>query len=110
MHDVGKIATPDEILRKPGPLTPEERAEMQRHTLVRPRDPRQLRERAAPPRGDDRPDSSRALGRQRIPAGLVGEEIPLEGRITAVADVFDALLSDRLYRPALTVAEAVNGP
>ena len=42
------------------------------------------------------------------PQGLVGEEIPLEGRITAVADVFDALLSDRCYRPALSVDEAVT--
>ena len=42
------------------------------------------------------------------PQGLVGEEIPLEGRITAIADVFDALLSDRHYRPALTVDETVE--
>jgi putative two-component system response regulator len=42
------------------------------------------------------------------PRGLVGEEIPLEGRITAIADVFDALLSDRHYRPALTVEETVE--
>ncbi len=41
------------------------------------------------------------------PEGLIGEAIPLEGRITAVADVFDALLSDRVYRPALSVSEAV---
>ena len=42
------------------------------------------------------------------PRGLAGEEIPLEGRITAVADVFDALLSDRTYRAAMTVPEAVE--
>ena len=42
------------------------------------------------------------------PKGLAGTEIPLEGRITAVADVFDALLTDRPYRPALTVAETVE--
>ena len=42
------------------------------------------------------------------PHGLAGEEIPLEGRITAVADVFDALLSDRPYRPALTAEETIE--
>jgi putative two-component system response regulator len=42
------------------------------------------------------------------PHGLSGEQIPIEGRLVAVADVFDALLSDRSYRPAMTVAEAVD--
>lgn len=108
MHDVGKIATPSEILRKAGPLTPEEREEMKRHTTVGhgilANSESELLRLAA----------TIALTHHEhfdgggYPQGLTGEEIPLEGRITAVADVFDALLSDRYYRPALTVSETVE--
>jgi cyclic di-GMP phosphodiesterase len=108
MHDVGKVATPDEILRKPGPLTPEEREEMQRHTTVG----HEILS------GSDSPLLQMAADvalthHERwdgsgYPSGLAGEEIPIEGRIVAVADAFDAMLSDRSYRPALTVAEATK--
>ena len=107
MHDVGKIATPEAILRKPGPLTPSERAEMQRHTVVG-------HEILADSRSELlRLAASIALTHHErydgsgYPRGLAAEEIPLEGRITAVADVFDALLSDRCYRPAMSVDETV---
>lgn len=108
MHDVGKIATPSEILRKPGPLTPEEGEEMRRHTTVG-------HEILANSESDllglaatiALTHHERYDGRG-YPEGLTGEEIPLEGRITAVADVFDALLSDRHYRLALTVEETVD--
>jgi PAS domain S-box-containing protein len=108
MHDVGKIATPSEILRKPGPLTPEEREEMKRHTtigheILSDSESELLRLAASIAlTHHERYDGS------GYPQGLVGEEIPLEGRITAIADVFDALLSDRHYRPALTVEETVE--
>ncbi len=105
MHDVGKVATPDAILRKPGPLSPEERAEMERHTTVGyeilANSESELLKMAA----------TIALTHHEhwdgggYPAGLRGEEIPREGRIVAVADVFDALLSDRSYRPAMSVKE-----
>ncbi|HEX5712995.1 MAG TPA: HD domain-containing phosphohydrolase [Solirubrobacterales bacterium] len=108
MHDVGKIATPDEILRKPGPLTPNERAEMQRHTIVG-------HEILANSKSELlRLAATIALTHHErydgtgYPRGLSAEEIPLEGRITAVADVFDALLSDRCYRPAMSVSETVE--
>jgi PAS domain S-box-containing protein len=107
MHDVGKIATPSEILRKPGPLTPEERREMNRHTTVGHEilansESELLRVAATIAlTHHERYDGS------GYPKGLAGTEIPLEGRITAVADVFDALLSERPYRPALTVEETV---
>ncbi len=108
MHDVGKIGTSEEILRKPGPLTAEERKEMERHTVVGHEilsgSQSQLLQIAA----------TIALTHHEhydgtgYPQGLAGEEIPLEGRVSAVADVFDALLSDRCYRPALPVSDAVE--
>jgi PAS domain S-box-containing protein len=108
MHDVGKIATPTEILRKPGTLTAEEREEMNRHTTIG-------HEILANSQSELlRVAASIALTHHECydgsgyPKGLAGKEIPLEGRITAVADVFDALLSDRPYRPALTVEETVE--
>jgi PAS domain S-box-containing protein len=108
MHDVGKIATPGELLRKPGPLTPEERIEVNRHTTVghailADSESEVLRLAASIAlTHHERFDGS------GYPRGLSGEQIPLEGRITAVADVFDALLSDRPYRPAFTVEETVE--
>ncbi len=108
MHDVGKIATTDEILRKPGALTPVEREEMERHTTVG----HEIL--ANSESGLLRMAASIALTHHErydgsgYPQGLTGEEIPLEGRIAALADVFDALLSDRPYRSALDVEEAVE--
>ncbi|HYH54713.1 MAG TPA: HD domain-containing phosphohydrolase [Solirubrobacterales bacterium] len=108
MHDVGKIATPGELLRKPGSLTSEERIEVNRHTTVG-------HEILADSKSEVlRLAASIALTHHErfdgngYPRGLGGNEIPLEGRITAVADVFDALLSDRPYRPAFTVGETVE--
>jgi diguanylate cyclase (GGDEF)-like protein/PAS domain S-box-containing protein len=108
MHDVGKIGTPDEILRKPGPLSAEERSVMEQHALngyeILSDSKSQLLRLAATIAltHHERFDGS------GYPNGLVGEAIPIEGRITAVADVFDALLSDRAYRPAFSISEAVS--
>jgi PAS domain S-box-containing protein len=108
MHDVGKIATSDAILRKPGPLTEAERREMQRHTTVG------FEILAGSKSELLRMAAEIALSHHErwdgdgYPHELRGEEIPLMGRIVAVADVFDALLSDRSYRPALSVEEAVS--
>lgn len=108
MHDVGKVATPDGILRKQGALTPDERKEMERHTTVG----HEILS------GSDSPllqmAAEVALTHHErwdgtgYPNGLKGEEIPIEGRIVAVADAFDAMLSDRCYRPPMTVAEAAK--
>jgi diguanylate cyclase (GGDEF)-like protein/PAS domain S-box-containing protein len=108
MHDVGKIGTPSALLRKAGLLSEDERTEMERHTVV-----------GHAIFADFESDLSRLAATIALthhehydgsgyPHGLVAEEIPLEGRITAVADVFDALLSDRSYRPAMPVEEAVG--
>ncbi len=108
LHDVGKVAIPDAILLKPGPLTPEERAIVETHAeeghrLVR-GSSSSILDMAA----------TIALSHQEkwdgsgYPRGLKGETIPIEGRIVAVADVFDALTSDRVYRKAFSVDEAVQ--
>ena len=108
MHDVGKIAIPDKILQKPEPLTREEREVMQRHTdvggdlLAGSRSPVvQLGEVIA------RTHHERWDG-TGYPAGLAGEDIPLAGRICAVCDVYDALVSARPYKDAWDVADAIE--
>lgn len=98
MHDVGKIAVPDAILRKPGPLEPEERREMEQHA----RRGFEILEGS----GSElvRLAAEIALSHHErwdgkgYPARLAGTAIPLSGRITAVADVCDALLSARPYK------------
>jgi putative two-component system response regulator len=108
MHDVGKIATPDGVLHKRGELTPSERERMESHTTVGHSilagSESDLLKMAA----------TIALTHHEwfdgsgYPRGLSGEDIPFEGRIVAVADVFDALLCDRPHRPALTTEEATK--
>ncbi len=108
LHDVGKIAVPDAILRKPGALSTPEREIVQRHVMIGHEmlsgsgDP--LLELAA---------SIALTHHERLdgsgyPQGLIGEQIPIEGRIAAVADVFDALTSDRVYRDALSPSRALD--
>ncbi len=108
MHDVGKVVIPEKILRKPGPLTPEERVEMERHTEIgfsilsgSKSELLQIAARIALTHHE-------WFDGTGYPQGLAGEEIPIEGRIVAVADVFDALLSNRSYRPALNIDEAIK--
>ncbi len=105
MHDVGKIGIPEEILRKPGSLTEAERREMERHALIGYQilsDSKSELLRMAATIALTHHERYDGTG---YPRGLVGEQIPIEGRVTAVADVFDALLSDRVYRPAMSPDE-----
>lgn len=100
LHDLGKVAVSDAILRKPGRLDPAEMAEIRTHTTV---GAAVLASGASPVM---RMAEAIALSHHErwdgtgYPHGLRGEEIPLGARIVAAADVFDALSSDRVYRPA----------
>lgn len=108
LHDVGKIAIPDAILLKPGALTADERTGMERHAEI---GHRILA-------GSESPllDLAARIALTHherwdgcgYPNGLAGEDIPIEGRIAAIADVFDALTSDRVYRPAMEISVALK--
>lgn len=115
LHDIGKIGIPDAILHKPGKLEPDEWSVMKQHAQIG----------YDMLRGSDIPmfqvGALIALNHHEkwdgsgYPQGLKGEDIPLEGRITALVDVFDALGSDRCYKKAwplekiLQLIEAENG-
>ena len=108
MHDVGKIGVPDSILLKPGKLDPDEWQIMKEHTLIGARilagaDSDLLRAGEVIARTHhERWDGS------GYPDGLAGEEIPLHGRICAVADVFDALTNRRPYKPAFSNEKSIE--
>jgi putative two-component system response regulator len=108
MHDVGKIAIPDSILLKPGSLTQDERRVMQRHTEIGYKILSGSRAELLRLAADLAWTHHERFDGTGYPRGLRGEEIPLEGRIAAVADVFDALTTDRVYRKAMPVDEAVE--
>jgi len=104
-HDIGKIALPDSILLKPGPLTPEEFEKVKEHPVV----------------GDRLCGDLRALNRVRsivryhherldgsgYPDGLVGDQIPLLAQVIGIVDVYDAMTTNRPYRAARTSDEAL---
>jgi diguanylate cyclase (GGDEF)-like protein len=105
-HDIGKLGVPDRVLFKKGSLTPEEKIEMQRHSEI----------------GRSIAQSAQELyhisdwilkhhewwNGQGYPYGLKGELIPLECRILAIADAYDAMISDRPYRKAMPQQEAIE--
>ena len=105
LHDIGKIGVPDNVLRKPGKLNDFEWAMMRRHPLLGEEILRGLRFL----------DDARTIVAQHhekwdgsgYPLGLRGEEIALSARVLFVADAFDAMTSDRVYRPAKSYDEAV---
>lgn len=113
LHDIGKVGIEDDILRKPGPLTDDERCQMKDHTLIG---------------GECIKEISQRLGQSNFlhmafeiamshhewwdgngyPIGLAGEDIPLSARIVAIADVYDALSMQRVYKEAYTHEECVE--
>lgn len=108
LHDVGKIGTPDNILLKPGKLTPEEFEIIKEHTVI----------------GHRLLSNSKSIMLEKAaviawthhekfdgsgyPRGLSGEDIPLTGRVAAICDVFDALTSDRVYKKAYSIDKALS--
>ncbi len=114
LHDIGKVGIPDSILLKPGPLTADEWEIMKTHTTLG---------REALDAAEATLDESFSFLRfakeitfshqekwdgSGYPQGLVGEAIPISARLMAVADVYDALISERVYKKAFSHAEAVE--
>ena len=111
-HDIGKVAVPDHILQKPGQLTAEERLIMQKHAEFGEQIIYRSQQKID---GDDFLKIAGEIASTHhekwdgtgYPAGLSGQQIPLSGRIMAVADVYDALISKRCYKSAFSHEEAM---
>ena len=120
LHDIGKVGIPDDILHNPGKLSPEEYAVIQTHSLIGAKIIERAREESAHIRPDEGEDSNNllAIALQIVshhherwdgtgyPYGLAGTQIPLAGRIMALADVYDALTSRRVYKPSMALEKA----
>lgn len=114
LHDLGKVATPDHILLKPGRHTPEEQITMRLHAMQG----WEMLRRAADRMGNDGHFLQHAMDIARChhekwdgtgyPEGLMGADIPLSARLMAVADVYDALISRRPYKPPMTHEQALG--
>jgi hypothetical protein len=106
LHDIGELGVPEAILNKPGPLTADERPAIERHPLIGEGilSPLEFLADAIPlvRAGHERWDGT------GYPDGLAGVAIPLESRIVSCCDAFDAMTTDRSYRPAMTTGEALE--
>src|SRR4051794_3218119 len=104
LRDLGKLAIPEEILRKPGPLSDEERLVLERHSQI---GYRMLQSLGVDPIAGWVLHHHERWDGAGYPDGLPGEEIPLGARIVCVADAYDAMTSERTYRSRLTEEEAL---
>jgi putative two-component system response regulator len=106
VHDIGKIGVPDTILQKPGPLDPDETESMQQHPIIGERIVMPLRSAAGVlPIVRHHHEHYDGTG---YPDRLAGEDIPRLARIVSVCDAFDALVSDRPYRPGMSPERAIT--
>jgi putative two-component system response regulator len=108
LHDIGKIGIPDAILRKPGQLTPEEFNVMKGHAEIGHQILQGSTSELAATGAMLAWTHHERIDGSGYPRGLRGDEIPLEGRIAAIADVFDALTTDRVYRKAFALDKALE--
>jgi putative two-component system response regulator len=105
IHDIGKLAVPEHILLKPGPLTPEERKIMEQHTIIGEKICAPLRSfRHVLPIIRHHHEKQDGSG---YPDGLKGDQVPLTARILQITDIYDALTTDRPYRKALPTQKAL---
>jgi len=107
LHDIGKVGIPDRVLLKPGPLTAEERAVIERHTSIGAETLAAIRDRLGPDPLIDMSHQIALAHHERwdgtgYPHRTRGDAIPLAARIVSIADVYDALTSPRVYKPAFT--------
>lgn len=106
MHDIGKVATPDHILLKPGKLTPDEMVIMRQHAMIGYNILKSSKARMLQLAAEIAASHHERFDGTGYPLGLKGDAIPIVGRIVAVADVFDALTSVRPYKKAWTLEDA----
>ncbi len=107
LHDIGKVGIPDSILHKPGPLTPEEWVIMKTHARLGSDAIEQAETMSSSPSPFSLAKEIAHWHHEKwdgsgYPNGLAGEDIPFWGRVMAVADVFDALISPRVYKPTMS--------
>ena len=108
MHDIGKVAIPDAVLKKPGQLTDEEYRIMQSHTVIGYNLLKNSKRRILKAAAIVAHEHHEKWDGTGYPRGLAGEDIHIYGRITAVADVFDALASDRVYKKAWDLERIID--
>lgn len=107
LHDLGKIGVSETLLNKPAPLTADEYRDVMQHTVIGERILEPLLHSNSAVLGIVRWHHEH-VGGGSLPDGLRGDEIPLEARIVSVADAFDAMTSERPYRPPMSAASALR--
>jgi HD-GYP domain-containing protein (c-di-GMP phosphodiesterase class II) len=106
LHDIGKVTVPNEIINKPGPLTDEEWAIMRTHTMEGERMLKQVGGVLGEAGSIVRSHHEHFDGKG-YPDGLIGEEIPIAARVISCCDAFNAMTTDRAYRKAMPLADAI---